>query len=89
MECLARTVPGWEDAGCNVDTGIPASIIAKMIKEGLIKEKGSFVPETVVPEEAFFEELRKWGMIIYMDGKELTSPAGAKIPVASKAAVRS
>ena len=69
MECIADTLPGWEDAGCNIDTGIPASIIAQMIKNKQIKAWGSFAPEAVVPKEGFFKELKKKNMDVYMNGK--------------------
>lgn len=68
MECLVPTLDGWEDAGCNIDTGIPASILAEMIKNGQITEKGSFAPEAVVPPEIFFPELRKKGMKVLENG---------------------
>lgn len=69
MECIAPTLDGWEDAGCNIDTGIPASIIAQMIKDGIIKEKGSFAPEAVVPTDLFFEDLAKKQMFVYENGR--------------------
>jgi len=69
MECIADTLPGWEDAGCNVDTGIPASIIAQMIIKGQIKAWGSFAPEGVVPKEDFFKALRERDMDVYMNSK--------------------
>ncbi|MEK6875577.1 MAG: saccharopine dehydrogenase C-terminal domain-containing protein [Nanoarchaeota archaeon] len=69
MECIVPTLKGWEDAGCNIDTGMPASILAQMIKKGVITEKGSFAPEGVVPPEPFFKELRKRKMIVLENGK--------------------
>ncbi len=69
MECIVPTLDGWESAGCNIDTGMPASIMAQMIKKGIIKEKGSFAPEAVVPPQPFFEELRKRKMVVYENGK--------------------
>ncbi len=69
MECIVPTLKGWEDAGCNIDTGMPASIMAQMIKKGIIEQKGSFAPEAVVPPEPFFKELRKRKMIVYENGK--------------------
>ena len=69
MECIVPTLKGWEDAGCNIDTGMPASIMAQMIKEGIISERGSFAPEAVVPPELFFKELRKRKMIVIENGK--------------------
>ncbi len=69
MECIVPPLKGWEDAGCNIDTGMPASIIAQMVKKKIINEKGSFSPEAVVPPEPFFKELRKRKMIVYENGK--------------------
>src|SRR3989344_573954 len=69
MECITDTYPGWEDAGCNIDTGIPTSIIAQMVINGQIKAWGSFAPEAVVPKEEFFKALREKDMDIYMNGR--------------------
>ncbi len=69
MECIVHTIPGWEDAGCNIDTGITTAIIGEMIKDGKITKHGSFTPENIVPVEEFFKEIKKWRMDVYMDGK--------------------
>lgn len=69
MECLASSLKDWEDAGCNIDTGMPASIIAQMIKKREIDNHGSFAPEGVVPEKSFFQELRRRKMSVYENGK--------------------
>ena len=69
MECIVPTLKGWEDAGCNVDTGMPASIMAQMVKNDIIKSPGSYSPEEIVPWEPFFKELRKREMIVYQNGK--------------------
>ena len=71
MECIVPTLDGWESAGCNVDTGIPAGIIAIMIKNGVIKERGSFSPEAIVPTKEFFKELAKNYMIVYENGRAI------------------
>jgi lysine 6-dehydrogenase len=68
MECLANTLPGWEDAGCNIDTGFPASIMAQMVLDGRVPQKGSFTPDEVVPVNLFFEELKKKGLVVFQDG---------------------
>jgi saccharopine dehydrogenase-like NADP-dependent oxidoreductase len=68
MECLAPTLEGWESAGCNIDTGFPASIIAQMIKKGVIHRRGSFAPEAIVPPRPFFAELGKKGMTVLENG---------------------
>ncbi len=69
MECIVPTLKGWEDAGCNIDTGMPASIMAQFILNGTITKRGSFAPEAAVPPIPFFKELRKRKMIIYENGK--------------------
>jgi lysine 6-dehydrogenase len=68
IETIVDTLPGWEDAGCNIDTGMPASIIAQMIKDGRITARGSHAPGPVVPVQEFFKELRKRQMVVYQDG---------------------
>lgn len=88
MECLVTTLPGWQDAGCNIDTGLPASIIAQMIFDGRISTKGSFAPESVVPVTEFFNEIKKWGMIVYQNGvavnsTELSPLAANQVPTTS------
>lgn len=71
MECIVPTLPGWEDAGCNVDTGLPASIIGQMLLKGVITKRGSFAPDPVVPHQEFFIELQKRGMRILENGKAI------------------
>lgn len=71
MQCVVPTLNGWEDSGCNIDTGFPASIMAQMIKNKIINMKGSFAPEAVVPPKPFFEKLRKKQMIVYENGKAI------------------
>lgn len=68
MECLVPTLPDWEDAGCNIDTALPAAIMAEMIYDGEIEERGSFAPEAIVPEKPFFKALKKRKMQVYEDG---------------------
>lgn len=68
MECLVPPIKGWERHGCNIDTGFPAVIIAKMIKDKVIKQHGSFAPEAIVPEKYFFAELKKKGLAVYENG---------------------
>ncbi|MEK6831101.1 MAG: saccharopine dehydrogenase C-terminal domain-containing protein [Nanoarchaeota archaeon] len=71
MNCIVRTVKGWEEAGSNIDTGRAISIISQMLKNGLIKQKGVYAPEAVVPEKEFFKELSKRKIYIYEDGKKI------------------
>ena len=69
MECIVPTLKGWEDAGCNIDTGMPASIMAQMVKNNVITERGSFAPEAIIPHQIFFQELKKRKMNVYENGK--------------------
>lgn len=71
MICSAGTLKGWEDATCNVDTGMPISIMAQMVYNNEIRERGSFSPELVVPSGTFFEELGKRKMFVYENGKRI------------------
>ena len=68
MECLVPPIKGWESAGCNIDTGLPASILAQLVKKGIITEKGVFSPETGIPPALFFKELRKKHLRVYENG---------------------
>lgn len=68
MECTVDPLEGWEDAGCNIDTGLPAAAIARMILDGRIRQRGSFAPEAVVPERELFGELAERGMSFFQDG---------------------
>jgi saccharopine dehydrogenase-like NADP-dependent oxidoreductase len=71
MECFVPPLKGWEKSGCNIDTGFPASILAQMIKKGVITEKGCFSPEIGIPPATFFSELRKKKLRIYENGKRI------------------
>lgn len=71
IECIVNTLPAWKDAGCNIDTGMPASIMAQMIKEKIITQRGAFAPEAVIPPAPFFKELRKRKMVVYENGKKI------------------
>jgi len=73
MECIVNTLPDWQDAGCNIDTGMPASIMAQMVMDGRITARGSYPPGPVVPVKEFFRELHKRGMRVYQDGKLINS----------------
>lgn len=75
MEALAGTLPGWEEHTCNVDTGMPASIMAQMIRNGTIKERGVFSPEFIVPPEPFFAELARRQIWVYENGRKTNSIA--------------
>lgn len=71
VDCIVKTIRGWEDAGSNIDTGRTISIISQMLKNDLIREKGVFGPEAVVPHKLFIKELSKREMYVYLDNKKI------------------
>jgi lysine 6-dehydrogenase len=71
LNCIIRTLDNWKEAGSNVDTGRTISIMSQMIYNGMIKEKGVYAPEAVVPHRWFFKELAKRKMYVYQDGKKI------------------
>lgn len=81
MECIVSTIPSWIDAGCNIDTAFPASIIARMILDKRITDRGSFAPDAVVPPVDFFHELRKCGIIVFKDGIALNGQSNESVDV--------
>lgn len=56
--------------GGDVDTGIPPAIVARMMARGDIAGPGVFVPEQVVPCEAFFAEFARWGVTVDAQRRE-------------------
>ncbi len=63
----APLVPAHKEHGAgggDVDTGIPPAIVARMMARGDIAGPGVFVPEQIVPCEAFFSEFSRWGVTI-------------------------
>lgn len=71
MDCIARTLTGWEDATCNIDTSFPMAIMAMMVKEGEITGSGFHAPETIVPPEIFFKHLGEYKIEVYDNGRRI------------------
>jgi len=74
--CFEYTMIDYYDEGKDITammrtTGYPVSIIAQMIKRGIIKERGVFCPEEIVPCTPFFDELNKRDIIIRTQHKYL------------------
>ena len=65
MDCMTKSNPKYNMPAGAVDTGVPPSIIAQMIASEQIQKFGVLPPETCVPAELFFAELKKRGMTIY------------------------
>jgi lysine 6-dehydrogenase len=65
IESIVRPHSRWKVSAGALDTGVPASIIAQMIAQGQIKERGVYPPETCVDPEAYFKELASREMNVY------------------------
>jgi saccharopine dehydrogenase-like NADP-dependent oxidoreductase len=71
---VRATVPAHKEYGAgggDVDTGIPPAIVAKMMAKGEIAGPGVFVPEQIVPCDAFFRELARWGVTVDAQMREI------------------
>lgn len=71
INCIVKTLKGWEDAGSNVDTGRTISIMSQMLKQGIIKKSGVYAPESVIPHRQFIKELGKRRMYVFINGKKI------------------
>lgn len=63
-ESLILPHPDWKIAAGALDTGVPLSIMGQMLANRLITKPGVLCPETCVPPEPFFAELRKRHIIV-------------------------
>ena len=71
---VRAVVPAHKEYGAgggDVDTGVPPAIVARMLGRGDIAGPGVFVPEQVVPCEAFFGEFAGWGARVDAQMREL------------------
>jgi lysine 6-dehydrogenase len=57
--------PEWKIAAGSLDTGVPLSIGAMMLARNEISEAGVLCPETVVPGQRFFDELKRRGIAVH------------------------
>lgn len=66
VESVIRTSTRWGYMAGALDTGVPPSIVAQMIMNGLIGERGVCSPEQCVPPLPYFKELEKREMPVFM-----------------------
>ena len=71
MECITKTLSGYEFAGSNINTGMSISIMAQLLFNSLINSIGVTAPETCVPCIEFFKELSKRRMFVYENNKKI------------------
>jgi len=69
VESVIRTSTKWGYMAGALDTGVPPSIVAQMIAGGAITERGVCSPEQCIPALAYFRELEKREMTVYMADK--------------------
>lgn len=62
IDCHAAARPEWEASAGDVDTAVPASIVAQMIVKGRITACGVIPPECVVPVDPFLDALQRRGL---------------------------
>ena len=68
VDCHADARPEWAAGAGDVDTAVPASIVAQMIARGRIQARGVIPPELAVPVQPFLDELRRRGLRIVVRG---------------------
>lgn len=71
LDCYVETQPGWESAGCNIDTAWPVSLTAEMLVSGEISEKGVYAPEGVMPSDLFLHRLEERSFQFFRDGEPM------------------
>ena len=64
VDCHARSRPDWQACAGDIDTACPPSIVAQMIANNFIDQRGVLPPEIAVPIQPFFTELEKRGLSI-------------------------
>lgn len=65
VESVIRTSERWGFMAGALDTGVPPSVVAQMLCNGLITERGSCSAEQCVPPIPYFKELAKREMPVY------------------------
>lgn len=66
VESVIRTSTKWGFMAGALDTGVPPSIVAQMLANGQITERGVCSPEQCVPPVPYFKELEKREMPVYL-----------------------
>jgi len=62
LNCMARSRADWQAAAGDIDTGCPPSIVAQMIADGRISQRGVYPPERAVPVAEFLLEATRRGV---------------------------
>jgi saccharopine dehydrogenase-like NADP-dependent oxidoreductase len=76
-ECVVRPHPTWHAGAGQLDTGVPASIVAQFLGHRLIDRPGVLAPEDAVPPEPYLAELASRNMEVTLVTRELVSGGAA------------
>jgi len=76
-ECLVRPHPGWQAGAGQLDTGVPPSIVAQFLANGVIDRAGVLAPEDAVPPERYLAELAARTMEVTLVTREPAVAASA------------
>src|SRR5262249_52297473 len=63
-ECVTRSVDRLEFGGGVLSTACPPAVVADMICRGEIERRGVFPSELVVPFQALFDRLERYGVTV-------------------------
>ncbi len=69
LYCLTKSNKKYNVPAGVYDTAVPPSIIAQMIANGKVKERGAVAPEKCVDYKVFFKELRRRGISVFKRSK--------------------
>jgi saccharopine dehydrogenase-like NADP-dependent oxidoreductase len=69
-ECVVRPHPTWQASAGELDTGVPASVVAQFLAGGLIDRPGVLPPEEAVPPEPYLAELAARNMEVTLVTRE-------------------
>jgi lysine 6-dehydrogenase len=78
-ECVVRPHPGWQAGAGQLDTGVPASIVAQFLGTKVIDRPGVLAPEDAVPPEPYLAELATRTMEVTL----ITRESGRSLGVAA------
>jgi saccharopine dehydrogenase-like NADP-dependent oxidoreductase len=76
-ECVVRPHPEWQAGAGQLDTGVPASVVAQLLGHKVIDRPGVFAPEDAVPPEPYLAELARRRMEVVLVTRE--AAAGAAV----------
>ena len=63
-ECVTRSVDRLEFGGGVLSTACPPAVVADMICRGELERRGVFPSEQVVPFQALFDRLERYGVTV-------------------------